>query len=86
MELVLNLKAAGAGENEGNGEDAGDAGTGGLPWMVRLVLAAAAVTAAWYIMSNGSSGEIAPRITGHAHATELPGPLGAVLAGLPSGG
>jgi hypothetical protein len=87
MELVLDLKAPGAGENGGNREDAGNARTAGLPWVARLLLAAAAVAAAWYIMSDGAFGEIASRIIGHAQAaTALPGPLGAMLAGLPGAG
>jgi hypothetical protein len=86
MELVLDLKALGAGENGGNGEDAGNARTAGLPWVARLLLAAVAVAMAWYIMSDGSFGEIASRIIAHAQAANpLPGPLGAMLAGLPSG-
>ncbi len=85
MELVLDLRTLGAGENGGNGEDPGYA-AGGLSWAVRLVLAVAAVGAAWFIMSDGQFGQIASEILGRAHSTALPGPLGTLFASLPSAG
>lgn len=86
MELVLDLRTLGAGEDGGDGRDAGSAGAAGMPPVVRLVLAAAAVGAAWFVMSDGRFGTAAAQMLGRAHGAALPGPLGALFANLPSAG
>jgi hypothetical protein len=86
MELVLDLNAPGAGNNEGDGEDASHGGAGGgTPWIVRLVLALAAIAAAYFIMTDPAPAKIASRIVGHnlIGGGGIPGPIGTLVAGLP---
>ena len=85
MELVLDLNTLGVGGNGGNGEDAhgGNAG-GGTPWIVRLVLALAAVAAAYFIMTDPLPAQILSHAIGRGDTGgSIPGPIGTLLAGLP---
>ncbi|HVY18725.1 MAG TPA: hypothetical protein VHA70_01425 [Bauldia sp.] len=83
MELVLDVSALGVAESERNGRNSRTVEPGGLPRLVRLVLALGAVAAAWLLMTDPQIAEFASRIVGDAGLGAVPGPIGTVLASLP---
>lgn len=85
MELMLDLHSLGVDE-AGKNENEAHRAEGGLPGTLRIVLALAAVAAAWFVLANPLPGEIVRRIMRGISATSMgtvPGSIGTLLASLP---
>jgi hypothetical protein len=80
MELVLNQSKLDAKEIRGNREG-GRGNAGWMSWAMRMVLALAAIGAAYLIMAGPAPAAMAERIGGGTQVS-VPGPLGHVLATL----